>query len=116
MTQVFRLAALVLLIGIVFATLAPIGLRPETGHVSAERILAFAALGLTAALGFPRHLWTVLVAMVVLAVGLELLQLVDPTRHGRALDAFVKAVGGVAGTMAGYFLSSMTARARSRSR
>ena len=101
MTQLtFRVCAFALLIGIAFVTLSPIGLRPHTGYVNAERFLAFAALGLVASLGFPRRLMWVLLVVTGVAVALELLQLIVPTRDGRAADAAIKVLGGIAGTAA----------------
>ena len=48
----------------------------------------------------------VVVALVVgTAAGLEALQLLTPDRHGRAADAFVKALGGISGISVGQTLS-----------
>jgi hypothetical protein len=99
MTLLFRLAALVLLAGIVYATLAPIELRPHAGGVETERFAAFLAFGLCLALGFPRRPGLVLLAVAVTAVSLELAQLIDPSRHGRLGDALVKLAGGWTGAV-----------------
>lgn len=52
-------------------------------------------------LGYPRR--TVLIVLLVIfsAFTLEAMQLLTPDRHGRLLDAIVKAVGGLAGIGAG---------------
>jgi hypothetical protein len=44
-----------------------------------------------------------LVVFVVVgsALGLEVLQLLTPERHGRAVDAFIKALGGFSGICIG---------------
>jgi hypothetical protein len=39
------------------------------------------------------------------ALGLETLQLLTPDRHGRAVDAFVKTLGGISGICVGQILS-----------
>jgi hypothetical protein len=39
------------------------------------------------------------------ALGLEALQLLTPDRHGRAMDAFVKALGGISGICVGQMVS-----------
>lgn len=107
MVSFFRVAALLLLAAITYATLVPIGLRPHAGGVDFERFGAYAALGLCLALGFPRRLWPAVLLVTAAAIGLELLQLVDPTRHGRLPDALVKLAGGLAGVLAGAALQRL---------
>lgn len=82
---------------IVFATLAPISLRPETGGVSFERFTAFALLGALAACLYPRQLGWVAALVVAIAFALEAIQLIVPTRHGEIADATVKAFGALSG-------------------
>jgi VanZ family protein len=82
---------------IVFATLVPITLRPETGHISPERFGAFALLGVLAGWLYPRRLLRVAVCLVAIAVILEACQLFVPTRHGEVSDAIVKALGALSG-------------------
>jgi peptidoglycan/LPS O-acetylase OafA/YrhL len=82
---------------IVFATPASIDLRPETGAVSPERFAAFALLGMLAGLLYPRRLGRVTASVVAIAIILEALQLIAPTRHGQVPDAIVKSIGAISG-------------------
>ncbi|OEO30442.1 hypothetical protein VW23_021290 [Devosia insulae DS-56] len=94
--------AWLLLAAIAFVTLAPIGFRPNTGYSpSIERFLAFGAVGLCFALAYPRRLWLVLALVLGAAIGLEALQLVSASRHGRLFDLAVKLAGGGLGVAAG---------------
>lgn len=88
---------LVILGVIVFATLSPINLRPNTGHLHPERITAFALLGATLCFGHPRHRALCMFVACALACGLEYAQTFIPTRDGRLADAVEKAGGAVAG-------------------
>lgn len=89
-----RILGWLLLATLVFVTLSPIDLRPESGApVSLERLSAFALLGFLFAMGYPRYRWQVLLLTVAAAGALEALQFVQPTRHGRVADFGVKAVG-----------------------
>ena len=97
---VCRWAAWLLLTAIVFVTLSPIGLRPETAApASLERFAAFAALGGTFCLGYPKHRVLVLLFMVAGAGVLEALQNLVPDRHGRIADAAVKELGVLTGAL-----------------
>jgi hypothetical protein len=91
------LAGWVALAFIAFATLSPLKDRPVIAGLQLEHFAAFALLGLAFALGYPRR--TVLIIGIVIgsAFTLEALQLLTPDRHGRLLDALVKAAGGLAG-------------------
>jgi VanZ family protein len=96
-----RLVSVALAVFIVFATLSPIDLRPETGLPAyAERFGAFFALSLTATLGWPKRRLTALTLIVIAAAALEAMQNLTPTRHGRVLDALEKALGAGAGLLA----------------
>ncbi len=92
-----RLASIFLLALIVFATLSPIGLRPHLGDANLERALAYLLLGMALALSFPRHAIRTAFFLVGIAIVLEMLQLIDPGRHGRIEDMIVKAAAGVVG-------------------
>jgi VanZ family protein len=105
MTTISRIASIVPLIGIAFVTLCPIDFRPETGHPALERAGAYLLFGLALGAGFPRQLWYSVIFVVGVAVGLEALQLVDPGRHARFDDMLVKAIGGVVGILAAWFLT-----------
>lgn len=111
MPRAARLLGWLLLAALAFATLAPIGLRPISGApVSLERFGAFAAVGLLFALGHPRRPWQVLALVIVAAAGLEALQLIDPTRHGRLGDFLVKAAGSGLGVAVGLAITSVRNR------
>jgi len=81
------------------ATLFPIGLRPHIPGFQAdsERFLAYFAASALLVLAFPRQRLAALGAVIIIAVGLEWLQTLEVTRHGRAHDAVVKAAGATVG-------------------
>jgi hypothetical protein len=99
-TKVFAFFAWGVLLLITYLTLAPIGMRPYTGHVRMEHFLAFATLGLLFGLAYPRHILLVTVIVLGSCLALELFQFITPDRHGRWIDAAVKGVGGVSGILA----------------
>ncbi len=92
-----RLVSIFLLALIVFATLSPIGLRPHLGDPNLERASAYLMLGAALALGFPRHTMRMAFFVIAIAAALEMLQLIDPGRHGRIEDMAIKAVAGLVG-------------------
>ena len=104
MTKLSRTAALALLAIIIFATLSPIQMRPHIAEANVERALAYVLLGFALALGFPNRLYQAVIFVAVTAGMLELLQIIDPGRHARLIDAFVKAFAGVIGIVAGNLL------------
>ena len=98
-------------------TLAPIGFRPESGFSpSIERFSAFAVLGLAFALAYPRHFWPAVFVALGSALLLEVLQLLEPSRHGRVFDAMVKVAGGTIGLMLGHLLLRIRLRHQARQR
>ena len=101
--------AWLLLAGLIFATLSPINLRPISPlPTQLERAIALAVVGFVFALAYPRHLWIVVLLVVGSTVLLELLQLVQPSRHGRVVDVAVKLVGAGFGLAAGAIFSRLT--------
>jgi hypothetical protein len=86
-----------LLAAITFSTLSPITLRPQTGHVVLERVLAYAAVGAAFGVGYPRRLLLATAITLSSAIGLEALQLVIRGRHARLIDAGEKLLGGLIG-------------------
>jgi VanZ family protein len=90
---------------IVYATLSPIGFRPVFAGPQFEHFAAFAVMGLAFGLAYPNRLLLVVAIVVGSAFGLEALQLLTPDRHGRLLDALVKAAGGICGIGAGQVMS-----------
>jgi VanZ family protein len=110
-----RVAAWLLLAGIVFATLAPIGLRPMTdAPPNFERAIAYALFGAAFALAYPRRLGLAILIIVVAAIGLELLQMLATTRHARLADAAVKLMGGGLGVAAGLAIAHVLRAQRRR--
>jgi hypothetical protein len=95
------LASLALAV-IVFATLCPIEWRPRLSeNPDVERFAAFAVLGFAAKFAFPRkHLLTIL-ALALIAAGLEAAQLFIPGRDAHGWDAMVKMLGAAAGVQFG---------------
>lgn len=90
---------------IVFATLSPVGDRPSLASPHLEHFAAFALMGLAFALAYPNRVLLVVTIVIGAALGLEALQLLTPDRHGRAMDAFVKALGGISGICVGQMVS-----------
>jgi len=82
---------------IAFATLSPIDDRPVIAGPQFEHFVAFAVAGLAFGLAYPKRIYLVAAIILISAFGLEALQLLTPDRHGRLLDALVKAAGGVCG-------------------
>ncbi len=99
--KVAKLAGWLALAFIVYATLSPIDARPSLAGPHLEHFAAFALMGLAFALAYPSRVLFVVVIVVGAAVGLEALQVLTPDRHGRAADAFVKALGGIGGISVG---------------
>ena len=104
--------AWLLLAAITFVTLSPIDLRPQTGHVVPERVLAFAALGVAFGLGYPRRLPFAAAVTLGAAVCLEMAQLLAPGRHARLMDAGEKVVGGMIGMALAVLWLTLSARLR----
>ncbi len=102
MIAVARVLSVLLLAALVAVTVAPIGYRPISGApVSVERCGAFALLGFLLAVGYPRRRWQVFVFTLAAAGLLEILQMLQPSRHGRLADFAVKAAGcGLGGLLA----------------
>ncbi len=99
--KLIQIAAWLLFAAILFITVDPISLRPESGlPVNVERFAAFAVLGFVFATAYPRRWLLILVLVVGAAFGFELAQMLAPTRHARLLDAAVKAAGGAFGVAA----------------
>jgi VanZ family protein len=105
-TKFWRVVAWALLIAIAIATLGPIGIRPITGEPpQLERLLAYVLMGAAFALAYPRQFLVISIGIVAVAGALEVLQLVDPGRHGQVPDFLAKAAGGLIGIICGNVLS-----------
>jgi hypothetical protein len=93
--RLLRVIAWALLLGIIFSTLSPIWLRPESGlPANDERFAAFLLLSFVFTLAYPHRLLRVLLIVAVAATALEVLQWLIPTRDARLHDLIVKLVGG----------------------
>lgn len=90
-------AAWTALIAIIFVTLSPIGLRPETGSAGPERFVAYGVLSTLFMSAYPQHFTRVMIFVLTVAVSLELAQHLTPDRHGHIADALEKIGGGAAG-------------------
>lgn len=84
---------------VVVATLSPIEVRPHIAGFgpNLERLLAYFLAASALRIAHPRHGLAIAAGIVTIAVGLELGQLLESSRHGRALDAVVKIAGGLGG-------------------
>ncbi|MDQ8726664.1 VanZ family protein [Bradyrhizobium sp. LHD-71] len=103
--RAIQVAAWASLALVAFATLASIGFRPTSSlPPTVERFAAFAAVGFTFALAYPRQFWLAAFIVIGAALALEVLQVLSPSRHGRLVDSLVKIVGGSAGLFAGWVL------------
>ncbi|WP_436084783.1 VanZ family protein [Pararhizobium sp. LjRoot255] len=91
-----------MLAALVFVTVSPIGLRPHTiVSVGLDRSVAFFLAGAVFAIAYPKRWMSLALFLVASSFAIEILQELSPTRHARLDDALVKAVGAVAGIIAG---------------
>ena len=104
-------AAWTALIAIIFLTLSPIGLRPETGHAGPDRFVAYGVLSTLFMSAYPRHFTRVMIFVLTVAVSLELAQHLTPDRHGHLADALEKLGGGVAGCSLTRLMQILTLKA-----
>jgi VanZ family protein len=95
--RVSTIAGWLALAFVVYATLSPINDRPVVAPQHFEHFAAFALVGFAFALAYPKRLVLIAALVLISAFGLEALQLLTPDRHGRLVDAVVKAVGGLCG-------------------
>ena len=112
--RVSNIAGWLALAFVIYATLSPIGDRPVVASPHIEHFAAFALIGLAFGLAYPSRVLLVAVIVVGAAFGLEALQVLTPDRHGRVIDALVKALGGICGIgvgqMASFLLRLKSAR------
>lgn len=103
LSRLLRIAAWLLLLGLVVVTIGPIAWRPISPlPVQLERATALMVIGFVFALAYPRHLLLVALLLIGATALLELTQVFEPSRHGRWLDLGVKVTGGVVGLLIGY--------------
>jgi VanZ family protein len=101
--RIFIIGSWVALIFVAYSTLSPIDARPTLADPQIEHFAAFFVMGFAFCLAYPSHLRLVAAVVIGAAFGLEMLQLLTPDRHARALDAVVKAAGGICGISLGQF-------------
>jgi VanZ family protein len=104
-----QFAAAVLLAGIIFVTLSPLNLRPRTGFVGAERAVAYLLLAMATVVAFPDQFWFAALAVLIVALGLEIAQQLTPDRHGELIDAMQKVAGALVGCAIGYLINRFAA-------
>ncbi len=95
--RLFRIGGWLALAFIAYATVSPIEARPVLAPPHFEHFAAFALLGLAFGLGYSNRTFIVFAIVLGCAFGLEAMQLLTSDRHGRVIDAVVKALGGVCG-------------------
>ena len=107
----FKAAAWLMLAGILFVTISPIGLRPSTiTNVNIDRALAYALAACAFVLAYPRQ-WKIVAVLLLAGAGaMELLQYLSPSRHPQASDATVKAAGAATGIVCGWLWNEMRSR------
>lgn len=106
-----KIAAWLLLLGLVVVTVGPIEWRPISPlPVQLERATALMIIGFVFALAYPRHFVLLAILLIGATALLELTQVLEPSRHGRWLDFGVKAFGGVVGLMIGYGVERLRRR------
>ena len=92
------IVAWTVLLALVVATLGPVGIRPSLGlPLKVERFVGFAVVAALFTWAYPQRWIAILVLAFALAVGLEALQLIVPTRDASPVDAIVKIAGAVSG-------------------
>ena len=108
--KISRILGWLLLAGVVYATLVPIGLRPiSDAPVSLERFGAYAVVSFLFAFGYPRRRWQIVGGLIVLAGAMEAMQGLELTRHGRFGDFAIKAAGCWFGAMLAVVLAFIPA-------
>jgi hypothetical protein len=101
----FRWIAWLLVFAIAAFTLLPIELRPVTGaSADLERFAAFAIVGASFYLGYPKHRCGIVLLVIGITGLLELAQHFVPARHGRLPDGIVKASGALPGAAVTMFI------------
>jgi hypothetical protein len=84
------------------ADIGPLDWRPSTSlPLAVERFLGVALVSAAFVLGYPRHWFWVVSAVILTVTLLEAFQLLVPLRHASLIDWAVKVVGALVGTGAG---------------
>jgi hypothetical protein len=109
-------AGCALVTGIAFATLCPQSMRPHLGNGQIERFGAFFVTAAAFASAFPRRPVLVATALVGVAIGLELSQLLVPGRDAGVPDAIEKSCGAVVGSASAWLARMVVLVVGSRQR
>ena len=110
-TTPLRILAWLLLAGLIVVTVGPIGWRPVSPlPTQVERALALAIVGFVFALAYPRRILLIAVLVLGTTAILEPLQVFEPSRHGRLIDALVKLAGACLGLLTGYLANRLWRR------
>lgn len=102
--------AVLLTLGVAYATLCPQDMRPQLGDPQLERFGAYFVVAAAFGCAYPRRPVVVALAMLGLAVGLEAAQALAPGRDPGVTDAVAKALGGVVGVCAAQLVASLAFR------
>jgi VanZ family protein len=106
-----RIAAWCLAVVIIFLSLVPPALRPETSAPhSLEHFIIFAATGFAFGLGYERRHDLVALLLVVFSSSVEFTQLFVPGRHARLSDLITDAVAACIGLVMASLLRLAHAR------
>lgn len=111
MRKIAALLGWALLMFIGYATLSPLGLRPDReGAAVLQYLGAYAAIGGLFSFAYPRHRWLVTVLVLGSALAFEAAQMLTPDRHARITDAATKMLGGILGTAVGIIVNRLSRR------
>ncbi len=84
---------------------SPFLMRPTMRrYAHVEHVVAFAVFGALFSFAYPKRLLVVCAVVLGSAISLEYLQTLTPDRHGTAVDAFEKMLGGAGGILAAHLL------------
>jgi hypothetical protein len=109
--RLLQILAWLLLVALAIVTIGPIGWRPETGlSPQIERAAALFVIGLVFGLAYPRHVVLVALLLITSTALFEVLQVLEPSRHGRVVDLAVKLVGAGIGLAVGTGLDRLRIR------
>ena len=98
MTRFLRITAWLLLIFILFVTVAPIEFRPTTGFSpNIERFAAFTVLAFVFVSAYPDRPFLVMTLIWIAAGSFEMLQFASFGRHAELHDVAYKCAGAAAG-------------------
>ena len=108
-----RLFAWLLVLVIIGLSVVPASARPVTsvGH-NFEHLLIFALTGFAFKIGYSQLTWPLLLTMPAFAGGIELVQLLVPSRHARLEDFVVDALAAMAGVLVAHLMLFLVPRTK----